>query len=56
MKVNGLIPHPLHPLPSVSSTGERLRKRDNVLTGKGRGGGGGAKAFDGEKAWYSIIH
>ncbi len=34
----------------------RLRKRDNLLTGEGEGGGGGAKSYDGEKAWYSKKH
>ncbi len=27
----------------------RLSKRDNMLGGKGEGGGGGAKSYDGEK-------
>jgi hypothetical protein len=34
----------------------RLRKRDNVLKGEGEEGRGGAKSYDGEKAWSSIIH
>ncbi len=34
----------------------RLRKRDNLLTGEGGWGGGGAKSYDGEKAWSSINH
>jgi hypothetical protein len=32
----------------------RLRKRDNLLTGEGEGGGRGAESYDGEKAGYSI--
>jgi hypothetical protein len=45
-----------HPLPSVSSAGDTHRK-----TGKERqladgGLGGGAKSYDGEKAWSSINH
>jgi hypothetical protein len=46
-----LLPHPLLPLPSISSAGDtqlRLRKRDNLLTGER--GGGGAISYDGEKA------
>jgi hypothetical protein len=47
-------------LPSVSSTGDRfgrLRKRYNFLHGKGGGGEGeGAKSYDGEKTWSSLIH
>jgi hypothetical protein len=27
----------------------------SLLTGEGGEGGGGAKAYDGEKAWFSII-
>jgi hypothetical protein len=33
----------------------RLKKRNNLLAEKGVGGGGGAKSFDGEKAWFSKI-
>jgi hypothetical protein len=45
-------PHPVSKL-DQRHTG-RLRKRDNLLTGEGVGGGG-AKSYDGgEKAWYSI--
>jgi hypothetical protein len=34
-----------------------LRKRDNLLTGGGvEGMWGGAKSYDGDKAWYSINH
>jgi hypothetical protein len=32
-----------------------MRKRDNWLTGRG-GGHGGAKFYDGEKAWSSKNH
>ncbi len=43
-------------LPQVSSTGGKLelRKRDNLLTGKGGRGGGGAKPYDGKKAFSPI--
>ncbi len=34
----------------------RLRKGDNLPTGEGGGDGGGAKSYDGEKAWPSINH
>ncbi len=34
----------------------RLRKRDNLQTVQGRGGGGGAKSYDSKKAGSSIIH
>jgi hypothetical protein len=34
----------------------RLRKIDNFLTGEGGWDGGGAKSWDGEKAWSSINH
>ncbi len=51
-----LLPHPLTSPPSVSSTGGRLRKRDNLLPGEGVRGGGGAKSYDGEKVWPSINH
>jgi hypothetical protein len=53
--VFGSYPHP-HPVPHTKfaqHTG-RLRKRDNFLTGKWVGGGGGAKSYDGQKAWSSI--
>jgi hypothetical protein len=33
---------------------ERLRKRDNLLTGGGEWGGGGANSYDSEKDWSSI--
>jgi hypothetical protein len=47
-----LPPPPSSPVskPDRQHTG-RLRKRDNLLTGEG---GGGAKSYDGEKAWSSI--
>ncbi len=48
-----LLPFPLPPLPSASSTGRhtgRLRMRDNLLTGEGGGVGGGAKSYKCEKA------
>jgi hypothetical protein len=35
---------------------ERLRKRDNLLTGERGGGSGGAKSYDGESARPSINH
>jgi hypothetical protein len=40
--------------PWLSSTGGRLRKRDNLLTGEWGRGGGGAKTYDGEKACSSM--
>ncbi len=33
---------------------ERLRKRDNLLTREGEGGGRGSKSYDSETAWSSI--
>jgi len=30
----------------------RLRKKDNLMMGEGEGD----QSYDGEKAWYSIIH
>jgi hypothetical protein len=33
-----------------------MGKRDNLPTGEGEGGGGGAKSYDGEKAWSSVNH
>jgi hypothetical protein len=35
---------------------ERLRKRENLLTGEGVGAGGGAKSYDNEKSWSYINH
>jgi hypothetical protein len=34
----------------------RLRKGDNLLTEEGGWDGGGAKSYDGEKAWSHINH
>jgi|688.fasta_scaffold396689_1 hypothetical protein len=52
-----LVPPPLHP--SQYKLDRRhtgiLRKRDSLLTGGGREGEG-AKSYDGEKAWFSMIH
>ncbi len=49
--------YPIQPtLPGQQRHTGRLRKRDNLLTGEGRGGGGGAKSHDGENAWSSINH
>jgi hypothetical protein len=50
----GFFPPPS--LPSVCSKEGRLRKRDILLTGQGGGCGGGAKSYDGEKAWSSTNH
>ncbi len=44
--------HPLSPLVSVSST----KKGDNLLTGKGEGGGQIDKLYDRMKAVFSINH
>ncbi len=57
-----LLPPPLPPSPlqSVSSTGDTQEERERETTcWTGRGGGGegdGAKSYDGEKTWSSIIH
>ncbi len=52
-----LLPHLLPPSSPVSKLDRRhtgrLRKRDNFLTGEW-GTGGGAKSYEGEKAWSSI--
>jgi hypothetical protein len=54
-----LLSPPPHPFP-VSKLDRwhtrRLRKRDNLLTAKGVRGGGGAKSYDGVKAWSFIKH
>jgi hypothetical protein len=34
---------------------ERLRKRDNLLTGEGGEGGGGAKSYGGKIIHYSLL-
>jgi hypothetical protein len=35
----------------------RPKKRDNLIEGEGGGGEGeGAKSYDGDKVWSSIIH
>ncbi len=44
-----LPPSPVSKL--VQKDKQRLRKRDNLLTGEGGGGGGGAKSYDVEKVW-----
>ncbi len=53
----GSYPTPPSPVSKLDRrhTGRR-RKRDNLLSERGREGGGGAKSFDGEKAWSSINH
>jgi hypothetical protein len=53
-----LLPHPSHPLRSVNSSGDTQEDRKKQLVdGRGGGGGeGGAKTYDGEKAWSSINH
>jgi hypothetical protein len=48
-----------HPTPSKVSKLDRrhigrMRKRDNLLTGKGGGRGREAKSYDGKEAWASI--
>jgi hypothetical protein len=51
------LPHP--PLPSVSSTGNTLEDWETETAWwqeRGWGGGGGAKSYDGKKAWSSINH
>jgi hypothetical protein len=50
-----LLQHFLHSQYAQLATKGRLRKRDNLLTGKG-GGGAGAKLYDGEMARSSINH
>ncbi len=51
-----LPPYPVSRLNRRRHTG-RLRKRDNLLTGEGREGGGrGAESYHRKKAWYSINH
>jgi hypothetical protein len=40
----------------ASSPSYRLRKRDNLLTGKRGEGGRGAKSYGSEKAWSSLDH
>ncbi len=50
---------PPHPLPSASCLSFSVFQ---FVTGRtywrkmGEGGGGGAKSFDNEKAWYSVNH
>jgi hypothetical protein len=49
----------LHPHPYPHSSVSKLDRRhlgDSLLTGEGKGKGGGAKSYDGEKAWSSINH
>ncbi len=48
-------PPPLLPSVCPAPQTRRLRKRDNLLTGEGGDGGLGAKSYDGEKAWTSLI-
>jgi hypothetical protein len=54
-----LLPHSSLPSPISKlerrHIGKRRRKRDNLLTGEGGGDGEGAKSYDGEEAWFSII-
>jgi hypothetical protein len=52
-----LLPQPLPPLPSERPTGDRqedLERETIADTGEEVGGGGGAKSYDGEKAWSSV--
>ncbi len=55
-----LLPHLLPPFPSVNSTGdtqEDWERQSTYWWEKGRGGDvGGAKSYDGGKAWPSINH
>ncbi len=48
-------PLPAHLITSVSSTSVTHSKNESQLA-DGIGDGGGAKAYDGEKAWSSINH
>ncbi len=51
------LPHPLPPLPWVSSTGDTQEDWERETTWwreRGGGDGEGAKPYDGEKAWSSI--
>jgi hypothetical protein len=48
-----LLAHPLPPLPSVTSTGDTLRKRGNLLTGRV---GEELNYATRKKAWSSINH
>ncbi len=54
-RVTWLLPHP--PNPFVSSTDVTPGKTEKYrqLAAR-RGGGGGAKSYDSEKAWSSISH
>jgi len=48
-------PPPTRPVSSTGDTQED-RKRDFLLTVEGVGFRGGAKSYDGKKAWSSITH
>jgi hypothetical protein len=52
----GLVPRPLTSPLHVRKLYHRLRKRDNLLTGRGGWGGRGAESFDRKKTWSSINH
>jgi|688.fasta_scaffold545491_1 hypothetical protein len=49
-----LLPLPIHPPLPCLSLSLPVCRRSSFLTGEG--GGGGANAYDGEKAWFSINH
>jgi hypothetical protein len=55
-----LLPHPLPPLPSVSSTApathRKTEKERQLSDGIEGWEGGGAKSYDDEKAWSSVNH
>jgi hypothetical protein len=57
-----LLAHPLPPPPTslasklVRRHSGRLRKKDDLMTGEGEGGGSGAESYDYRKAWSSINH
>ncbi len=53
-RMNWLLPHPLPPLTGHTQKG--WERETTCWREKGRGVGGGAKWYDGEKAWSSINH